>query len=123
MRGNLGNVGNVGNLTSNSQQNRPFPSGFNIAALATLAMLPSAAASDILYRLAPRSGLKHLAVALATPGIMTANRFPHRQRAGHGRQHAPLRRGRSSRGDRFIGWLAGVTIPPLDGNCANPDRR
>ena len=39
MRGNLGNVGNLGNLTSNSQQNRLFPGGFKIAALATLATL------------------------------------------------------------------------------------
>ena len=43
MRGNLGNLGNVGNLTSNPQQNRLFPGGFKIAALATLAILPAAA--------------------------------------------------------------------------------
>ena len=38
-----GNLGNLGNLTPNPQQNRLFPSRFNIATLATLATLPQAA--------------------------------------------------------------------------------
>ena len=73
MRGNLGNVGNLGNLTSNSQQNRPFPSGFNIAALATLATLPVIAPATrhcfLLSRSAlPPRRLPQLMAQPSTPG-------------------------------------------------------
>ena len=70
---NLGNLGNVGNLTPNPQQNRLFPSGFNIAALAALATLPVIAPTArhcfLLSRSAlPPRRLPQLMAQPSTPG-------------------------------------------------------